>query len=418
MNSDSGVHSDNNGGAGGVADLIQGNQVINCTPGGYGVWVFAPYVGTNVQDNTVSGCDTGLGVFGQNAPSTVNFVGNHITGQAGSKGVYVTTDQLGFGSNNVSSTFTNNQIDNNTDGFYLESQVGYHLDVVAAQNTVSGNATAVNLVSAGTANAVIKGNTFVTETTVFSQTGGALIAYANSIGNFTAGLVDNGGGTANLKHNWWSTYADPAPSGLSASDWQARLGAPIQSWIDGSNSATLGNASLTGGAGIAVIVSHGRGLVHAPFGNGVTPHADNMCSDFYDFFTVNGSGNWNVSVPVDNTTACNSQTLNPGKVFWIPYTTTYSVECTPTNPACWDLIATNVITGGQNIVVANLSAAELGGTPFVAGSDGGNAPTAITLVSFSAVPTASYVVAVLIIIVLIASTLTATLLLIRRNRFR
>jgi hypothetical protein len=416
-NSDSGVHSDNNGGSGGVADLIQGNQVSTCTPGGYGVWVFAPFVDTNVLSNTVSGCDIGLGVFGQNASTTVNFGGNHVTGRAGSKGVYVTTDQLGFGSNNVSATFTNNQIDNSADGFYLESQTGRTLNVVAVQNTLSRNVTAINLASAGTAAAVIKGNVLVTQTTVFSQTGGTLIAYANSIGNFTTGLIDGGGSTTNLKHNWWGTYADPVPTGLSAADWQARLGAPILTWADGVNGAALLTATLSGGTGMAVIVNHGRGLANAPFDNGITSHADNMCSDFYDFFTVNGSGNWNVSVPVDNTTACNSQTLDPGKIFWIPFTTTYSIECTATNPACWDLITntvtTSVSTSGQNIAVSNLSVADLGGTPFVAGSDGGNDPTAVTLTAFGSVPTASKAAVASGIALLIASLLGATMLLIR-----
>jgi hypothetical protein len=282
-------------------------------------------------------------------------------------------------------------------------------------NTLSSNVTGVEVQSSSVITAA--GNTLVTHTTVFSQTGGTLIAYANSIENFTTGLIDGGGCTTNLKHNWWGTYSDPAPTGLSAADWQARLGAPIQAWIDGSDSATLGNANLTGGTGTAVIVNHGRGLTQAPFGNGITPHADNMCSDFYDFFTVNGSGGWNVSVPVDNTAACNSQTLNPGKVFWIPYTTTYSIECTSNNPACWDLIATNIITSGQNIVVGNLSVAELGGTPFVAGSDGGNDPTAVTLTAFGAVPTAGNVVA-LMAVLLLASTFTAIMLLIRRARCR
>jgi hypothetical protein len=282
-------------------------------------------------------------------------------------------------------------------------------------NTLSSNTTGVEVQSGGVI--TLAGNTLVTHTTVFSQAGGTLIAYANTIGSFTTGLINNGG-SANLGHNWWGSYSDPAPAGLAASDWQARLGAPIQSWIDGSNSVTLGNAHLSGGAGTAVIVEHGRNQTNAPFGNGIAPHVNNMCSDFYDFFTVNGSGNWNVSVPVDNTADCNSQTLNPGKVFWIPYTTTYSIECTAANPACWDLITTNVVTSGQNIVVSNLSVAALGGTPFVAGSDGGNDPTAVALVSFVAVPAANDAAGVSVIAMLVMSIIGATTLLIRRGRYR
>ena len=280
-------------------------------------------------------------------------------------------------------------------------------------NTLSNNVTSVQVQN--TSVITVAGNTLLTQTTAFNQMGGTLIAYANTIDNFTTGLI-NSGGTANLKHNWWGTYTDPAPGGLSASDWQARLGAPIQSWADGSNSATLGNASLNGGTGTVVIVDHGRGLANAPFDNGIAPHANDMCSDFYDFFTVSGSGSWNVSVPVDNTTACNSQTRDPGKVFWIPYTTTYSIACTPSNPACWNLITTNVTSVGQNILVANLSVAALGGTPFVAGSDGGNDPTAVTLIDFMAVPSSNNAAVNWAVVVLVASILSATTLLTRRNR--
>jgi hypothetical protein len=42
--SGSGIHTDNNGGQGGVADIIQNNTVSNSAANGYGIWVFAPYV--------------------------------------------------------------------------------------------------------------------------------------------------------------------------------------------------------------------------------------------------------------------------------------------------------------------------------------------------------------------------------------
>ncbi len=66
--SGSGIHTDNNGGSGGIADLIQGNTVSNCTSDGYGIWVFAPYVSANVDSNTVKGCYVGLGAYGSQAP--------------------------------------------------------------------------------------------------------------------------------------------------------------------------------------------------------------------------------------------------------------------------------------------------------------------------------------------------------------
>src|SRR5205085_503080 len=62
--SGSGVHTDNNGGFGGVADLLKGNRVKDCKTDGYGVWVFAPYVSATVDSNRVDGCYVGLAAFG------------------------------------------------------------------------------------------------------------------------------------------------------------------------------------------------------------------------------------------------------------------------------------------------------------------------------------------------------------------
>ena len=121
--SGSGVHTDNNGGFGGVADLIQGNQVSDSTPGGYGVWTFAPYVSPTVQYNIVTNVDVGLTASGsQVAGATTHFIGNTVDGQGktGSTGIYVTTSLFGWGDADVTAVFTNNLIKNNTDGMYVE----------------------------------------------------------------------------------------------------------------------------------------------------------------------------------------------------------------------------------------------------------------------------------------------------------
>ena len=60
----SGVHTDNNGGYGGVADLIQDNLVEDSAANGYGVWVFFPYFNPVVNHNTVNNCDVGLFAWG------------------------------------------------------------------------------------------------------------------------------------------------------------------------------------------------------------------------------------------------------------------------------------------------------------------------------------------------------------------
>jgi hypothetical protein len=213
-----------------------------------------------------------------------------------------------------------------------------------------------------------------------------------------------------VAHNWWGTYV-AQPSGVSDADWQARLGAQIVElgghvvWAQGSTSAVLDNtvyggagiATLSGGTGTAVIVNHGHSYVNAPFGN---VRYDNMCSGYYDFFTVNGSGTWNVSVPVDDTPDCTTQTLELGKLFWIPPDTDYAADCLAPNnenPACWDLITTGIITAARNITVTGLSASDLGGTQFVAGSDTGSDPTAVALTGFTATTDRSTAPAVLLL---------------------
>ncbi len=165
--SGSGVHSDNSGGSGSNApDLIQGNRVSDCTAGGYGVWVFAPYVAPAVRGNTVTNCDVGLAAAGGNAATV--FSDNVVDGmnRSGSVGVYVTTSLFGWGSANVSATFEGNLITGNTDGFQLQDKTcsghstqgctadsdcpsgetcatGYTLTVDANCNRITGNDTGV-----------------------------------------------------------------------------------------------------------------------------------------------------------------------------------------------------------------------------------------------------------------------------------
>ncbi len=221
--------------------------------------------------------------------------------------------------------------------------------------------------------------------TVFNQIGtGTLTAYANNISSFAAAY--NGSGTHNLGHNYWGTR-DPlaaAPAGFSAGEWAGRLGAPIAQWAEGTGSATLvtgvNTATLSGGSGTAVVVSMGRGQANAPFDNGLAPYVNQMCSDFYDLFTVNGSGTWAAQIPVDNVATCNANTLTPKRITWI----TALAQCSPTtNTACWNPIDPGRISvSGQNLLISNLTVSELGGTPFVAGDINGMDPTVIHLTQF------------------------------------
>jgi uncharacterized repeat protein (TIGR01451 family) len=244
--------------------------------------------------------------------------------------------------------------------------------------TITGFDLAVAVHGSGTA--TVKGNSFAGNITLFDQSNGTLVAYANNIEGFTT-AVNASGGSHNLAHNWWGTYSDPAPAGLDAPSWAARLGAPVVSWADGSGTAVSGSAQLTGGSGTAVIVNHGR--ANWPFGNGIVGSANMMCSDYYDYFTVNGSGLWSVVLPVDNTAGCNTYTLAELELYWIMDIT----ECNmPNAPDCWDLISTNVSANGQNLVASGLSVTDLGGTPFVAGDNEGSTPTAVVLRTFDVTP--------------------------------
>jgi hypothetical protein len=93
----SGIHTDNNGGSGGIADIISGNTVQNSPASGYGIWVFAPYRAVQVTGNTVTNVEVGMACAGQQAAVTPVFSGNEIDGQnkVNSTGVYITTSLFG-----------------------------------------------------------------------------------------------------------------------------------------------------------------------------------------------------------------------------------------------------------------------------------------------------------------------------------
>jgi hypothetical protein len=280
----------------------------------------------------------------------------------------------GTASNGIMTIFSTH----NVAAFLTSGSSGANNVTIDGTGTLNWTGGVGPLFSIGNGNLTVKGITLTTSSTVFSQTGsGALVAYANNISGYTTAYV--GAGTPNIGHNYWGTN-DPsaaAPSGISPADWARRLGASRGGWAEGSGAATLISATLSGGSGTAVIVSHGRGAANAPFGNGIAPYVNQMCSDFYDFFTIGGSGSWTVQIPVDNTSNCNANTLAFKRAAWI----TDLTQCTPTtNPACWSAYpAANITTNGQNLLLNGVTTAQLGGTPFVAGSTTGTDPTAVTL---------------------------------------
>jgi hypothetical protein len=149
--SDSGIHTDNNGGSGGEADKIVGNKVSECTTDGYGVWVFAPYVSATVENNKISGCAVGLAAFGsQVSGQGPTFASNKVDGtgatvsEGQTYGAYLTTDLLGFGFGDLTATLNVNKIENFGTGVLVTQESGGQANVTGSSNTIKGNGTGAN----------------------------------------------------------------------------------------------------------------------------------------------------------------------------------------------------------------------------------------------------------------------------------
>jgi nitrous oxidase accessory protein NosD len=159
--SGSGVHTDNNGGSGGAADLIWANTVSECKPDGYGIFVFAPYVSATVEANKVKGCYVGLAAFGSAVSGQgPTFIGNRVGGTgaittdpAGTYGVYLTTDELGFGSGDLTATLTGNTLLHSGTGLFVTQSAGGQATVSASNNTIHYNGTGANGDTGTTVNA-------------------------------------------------------------------------------------------------------------------------------------------------------------------------------------------------------------------------------------------------------------------------
>ena len=152
--SGSGIHTDNNGGSGGSADVISGNTVSACRENGYGIWVFVPYVSASITANKVSGCYVGLATYGGAvsgqgptfSENRVDGTGAKTSDPAGSYGVYLTTDQLGFAFGDMTAQLNGNQIQHNQTALYVtqsdpspEQAAGGQATVTARTNVFKDN---------------------------------------------------------------------------------------------------------------------------------------------------------------------------------------------------------------------------------------------------------------------------------------
>jgi hypothetical protein len=143
--SGSGVHTDNNGGFGGVADTIKGNRVSACTSNGYGIFVFVPSLSVTVESNRVSGCSVGLGAFGSAVSGQgPTFASNYVNGTGAvstgpTYGAYLTTDQLGYGFGDLTATLTGNTLTHFSTGMLVTQTAPTPGQPVGGQATVTAS---------------------------------------------------------------------------------------------------------------------------------------------------------------------------------------------------------------------------------------------------------------------------------------
>lgn len=196
----SGLHTDNSSGN----DTIARNRVAHGDPlttgsSTYGVWTFVAYAPITVRDNTVEDVDVGLATFGAAdpvAPAQTSFVNNVVSGRRapGSIGVWVTTDQLGFGSSGVAAAFTHNVVTGFSDGFLLQSDPGNGIHVRATCNDIRH--TARSAAAGGAYQADAAG---VQDVSFESNN---MTASAIGFANLAAGTID-------AQKNWWGCRAGP-----------------------------------------------------------------------------------------------------------------------------------------------------------------------------------------------------------------
>jgi parallel beta-helix repeat protein len=182
--SGSGIHTDNAGDGGGVADLIRWNDISNGV-GGYGIFTFVPYLAPTVEDNTITNCDVGLSAWGQGAAVTPVFQRNTVKliapryRAAGSVGAYITTDLISYGYTDVSADFQDNTISGYETGIYLtadpqswnpETYVPHAINATFFNNSVYDNATGLSAGTLGTYHVTANCNWWGSDTGPYNAT--------------------------------------------------------------------------------------------------------------------------------------------------------------------------------------------------------------------------------------------------------
>jgi CSLREA domain-containing protein len=344
----------------------------------------ATFTGTQVGDSTVSAT---VGADATSVNLTVNQIPLAVLKSSGcvaSNCFTVAADAL-----NALQTGGNLQI---SGGFPLSAPLTVTRDLVISNETggaLTGPAgsAAVQLQSG---NLVVKGITISGGTQPFEVNGGSLVAYGNNLTGY-AQAVQLNAGSASLGHNWWGDYNDAGrPTNLSNADWNSRLGASVQHFVDGSGSVSLSdalagaNAELSGN-GTLVLVSHGSGLAAVPFGKGTLEHTQNACAEYYDFFVLGGSGDYTLLLPVKTGPCATYAETRPAFFhFLLDGGGATQPTCDPL-ANCWVRIpATYNSTDRQ--LSATVSVDLLHGTPFSTPNEAGKTPTAVQLFNLEARP--------------------------------
>ncbi len=398
---DSGIGLGWNGLSGGINGVVENNTSTNVD---LGMQVTSITNGNLEVRNNSFTMPTGNGEQGfyvwNTAPDAVLIVDNTLSG--GDEGVALFDDSPDFGLAQAHLRLADNTIQNTETAVTITSNsITNTISLRATGNDIQNATTGVSYNGTEIIDSVtIAGNTFDNITTVFDvATTGSLFAYANNITTFTTG-VNNTSGALNANHNWWGAITPTGVNDTNAYDF--RLGAPVNTWVDGTGMVSLadsiagGNASFSG-AGTLVIVNHGNGLANAPFGKGIPADTGAaQCADFYDFFAISNSGSYNVSIPVDGTN-CPAGTIDD-KLFEFALNASNAPDltCAP-DTACWNAIPA---TRAGDVLTSNVTAAEVEGTPFAAPSVNNNDPTAVSLAAFSASANSVWLITAVLLLLL------------------
>ena len=105
------------------------------------MFTFAPYLAVRIANNTITGCATGMAIFGGTVGAVPALTHNTVdgTGIADAIGVFVSTTLFDWGSASVQASVLGNTITGNTVGVLVDEEPGYLSTLDLHGNSISGN---------------------------------------------------------------------------------------------------------------------------------------------------------------------------------------------------------------------------------------------------------------------------------------